>query len=70
MDVGAPAYVDQLPDDVSSLILAEAIERRLRHPHDPVEREAQRLAYLAEKSPEIYARRLLALVEEAIGWQT
>jgi len=68
-DVDAPAYVDRLPDDVSSLMVAEAIERRLKHPHAAREREAQRVAYLAEKSPAAYARQLLALAQEAIGWQ-
>jgi len=64
IDVGTPAYVDRLPDDVSPLMVAEAIEQRLAHPVDAEVREAQRLEYLEAMSPSRYAKDLLALLEE------
>ena len=64
IDVGTPDYVDRLPDDVSSLMVAEAIEHRLLHPIDADAREIQRLAYLDAMSPARYAQRLLGLLEE------
>lgn len=64
IDVGTPAYIDRLPDDVSSLIVAEAIEHRLLHSLDAELREHQRLEYLHAMSPARYAKNLLALLEE------
>ncbi|MDD2858729.1 MAG: FkbM family methyltransferase, partial [Candidatus Nanopelagicales bacterium] len=46
IDVDTPAYVDRLPDEVSSLMVAEAIEHRIRSPFDSEVKEQQRLAYL------------------------
>jgi hypothetical protein len=65
VDVGTPDYVDRLPDEVSPLMVAEAIERRIRDPHDPQERERQRQEYLAEHTPQGYARALYDLLLEA-----
>lgn len=69
IDVGTPAYVDRLPDDVSSLMVAEAIEFRLMHPIDAELRESQRREYLEAMSPARYARNLLALLEEVAQGQ-
>jgi glycosyltransferase involved in cell wall biosynthesis len=62
IDVGAPDYVDRLPDEVSPVLLAEAIEHRLAHPADRAVIEAQRLEYLDRKSPRRYAETLLAVL--------
>ncbi|CAB5020855.1 MAG: hypothetical protein F2892_06995 [Actinobacteria bacterium] len=62
IDVGAPDYVDRLPDEVSPVLLAEAIEHRLAHPADRAVIEAQRLEYLDRKSPRRYAEALLAVL--------
>ena len=69
IDVGTPSYVDRLPDDVSSLIVAEAIEHRLAQPVDSELREAERVEYLDAKSPARYARHLLAVLEEVVEVQ-
>lgn len=69
IDVNTPAYIDRLPDDVSSLMVAEAIEYRLRNPIDPELRDTQRLEYLEQMSPARYAKLLLAVLEEAAGLQ-
>ncbi|MDD2857590.1 MAG: hypothetical protein PHU75_02850, partial [Candidatus Nanopelagicales bacterium] len=58
------AYVDRLPDEVSSLMVAEAIEHRIRSPFDSEVKEQQRLAYLDAKSPRRYAEQLLQLLRE------
>jgi hypothetical protein len=63
-DVDTPPYIDRLPDEVSPLIVAEALEYRLANPVPAVEREEQRRAYLAAKSPRVYAERLLAILRE------
>ena len=65
IDVDAPAFVDQLPDDVSPVIVAEAIEARLEAPMPEAEREHLRKEYLARKSATSYANNLLALLQEA-----
>ena len=65
IDVDTPDYVDRLPDDVSSLMVAEAIEHRIKNPIDHEVREQQRLAYLDAKSPARYAEALLALLRLA-----
>ena len=55
-DVDTPDFIDRLPDDVSPVTLAEAIEYRLANPIDGETREAMRSEYLARKSPAVYAR--------------
>ena len=64
IDVDTPEYVDRLPDDVSPVMVAEAMEHRLANPIPHAERERMRLEYLAEKSPRRYAELLLALLTE------
>lgn len=63
VDVGAPEFVTRLPDEVSSLMVAEAVEAAIRAPLAPEVREAQRVAYLAGNTPELYARALLDILE-------
>ena len=67
IDVDTPDFVDRLPDDVSSLMVAEAIEKRILNPIPHEIREEQRLAYLEAKSPTRYAEALLELLKEAAG---
>jgi hypothetical protein len=59
VDVDTPAFIDRLPDDVSAIMVAQAIEQRIANPHDPEDIESQRRQYLTDKSPEQYARQLL-----------
>jgi len=65
VDVDTPGYVDRLPDDVSPVMVAEAIEYRLSHPIDHDKREWLRREYLARKAPARYAEQLLDLLDEA-----
>ena len=67
IDVDTPNYIDRLPDDVSSLMVAEAIEHRIKNPIPHNVREEQRIAYLDAKSPARYAAALLELLREAGG---
>jgi len=67
IDVDTPDYIDRLPDDVSSLMVAEAIELRILNPISHELREEQRLAYLDAKSPKRYAKALLELLKEPTG---
>ena len=64
IDVDTPAFIDRLPDEMSPLMVAEALEYRLANPIDPVVKEQQRLEYLDRKSPKRYAEALLALLQE------
>ena len=57
-DVDAPKFVDRLPDDVSPLQVAEAIEQRLTQPWSAADLEQLRLEYLDRKSPARYAKTL------------
>ena len=59
VDVDTPAFIDRLPDDVSAIMVAQAIEQRIAHPHNPEDIESQRRQYLAEKSPAQYAQQVL-----------
>lgn len=65
VDVDTPPYIDRLPDEVSPLMVAEALEYRLANPVSATEREEQRRAYLEAKSPRVYAERLLAILRES-----
>ena len=58
-DVDPPTFVRRLPDSVSPVIVAEEVEKLLRSPMPPTEREVARLAYLESKSPAAYAQLLL-----------
>ena len=64
VDVDTPTYIDRLPDEVSPLMVAEALEYRLANPVPAAEREEQRRTYIAAKSPRVYAERLLAILRE------
>jgi hypothetical protein len=66
-DVDTPGYVDRLPDDVSPVMVAEALEYRLGHPIPHSEREAMRADYIQRKSPRRYAEQLLVLLGEVAG---
>ena len=63
-DVGAPEYVSALPDDASTVMVAEAIERALGAAGGAEGREPARQAYLAEHSPQRYAELLHAVLRE------
>ena len=67
LDVGTPDYVLRLPDDVSSLLVAEAIERLIHNPMDTVLREQQRVDYLVGKDPALYAEQLLELARKWVS---
>jgi hypothetical protein len=67
IDVDTPPFIDRLPDEVSPLMVAEALEYRLAHPVPAEERELQRREYLAAKSPKVYAEQLLAILREGAG---
>jgi len=61
-DVGAPGYVTRLPDHVSPLLVAEAVETSLATALPANMREEMRRAYLTAHSPARYARSLLDLL--------
>lgn len=63
IDVDTPEFIERLPDDVSPVMVAEAIEAALSRPRSLEEREALRRQYLEEKSPERYAEQLLRLLQ-------
>ena len=61
-DVDTPGFIDRLPDDVSPVMVAEAIEHRLAHPWPADEIEVMRVDYLRRKSPARYAGELHELL--------
>ena len=61
-DVDTPDFIDRLPDEVSPVMVAEAIERRLAHPWDPEAIERSRREYLEMKSPASYAMQLYGIL--------
>ena len=63
IDVDTPEFVDQLPDDVSSVMVAQAIEYRINNRHNPAMIETQRRDYLERKSPKRYAHELLEMLQ-------
>jgi len=65
-DVGAPGYIDRLGDDLSPVLVAEAVEYRLRHPWDPANLERMHRDYLEAKSPARYAQLLLAAIRSTL----
>jgi len=66
IDVDTPDFIHRLPDVVSPVIVAEAVEAALATPMSADERERSRLAYLEAKAPSVYAERLMAVIEEAL----
>ena len=67
VDVDPPAYIRPLPESVSPVLVAEAVEAALSVPMSDVDREVLRRSYLDAKSPKRYAEQLLAVIEESIG---
>jgi glycosyltransferase involved in cell wall biosynthesis len=67
IDVDAPSFVERLPDDVSPVMVAEAIEQALDRQPSTEERESLRREYLEAKSPDVYAGQLAALLQEAVS---
>ena len=65
VDVDTPEYITRLPDAISPVIVAEAIEEALQHPMPPDSLEQARQAYLARQSPQRYAQLLLELIKDA-----
>ncbi len=65
-DVGAPAYIRPLPDAVSPVTVAEAIEEALATPMDGIQREIERITYLERMSPSSYASRLLDVLAGSV----
>jgi len=66
-DVDTPYYIHRLPDTVSPITVAEALEGLITNPPDPQTREAARRSYIADKSAQSYARQLHSLLLGAIG---
>lgn len=64
VDVDTPEFIHRLPDVVSPVIVAEAIEDALRSPMSAQDRERLRLEYLQRKSPARYAEQLLQMIEQ------
>lgn len=66
IDVDTPAYVHRLPDAVSPVMVAEAIEQAVADPMPHHERERERHAYLERKSPRRYAELLLDVCRQTV----
>jgi hypothetical protein len=64
VDVDTPGYIQRLPDAVSPILVAEAVEDVLAHSIPADEREEMRINYLESKAPSHYARLLLDLIKE------
>lgn len=65
-DVDTPDYIRRLPDAVSPVIVAEAVENLLANPHDPNALETARRTYIAGKSAQLYAQELHSLLVGAL----
>jgi glycosyltransferase involved in cell wall biosynthesis len=63
VDVDPPAFIRSLPNAMSPVLVAEAVQDALRDPMPLQERDRLRKEYLARRSPENYARALLELLE-------
>ena len=59
-DVGTPEFIDRLPDAISAITLAQAIESRWTKMPDPVWVEGLRQDYLNRTSPQAYAEAFMA----------
>ena len=66
-DVDAPAFIERLPDVVSPVTLAEAIERQVASPLPWNEIEALRRKYVQSHSPQRYAEQLMEVIREVIS---
>ena len=67
IDVDAPEYIHRLPESVSALLVAEAIESVLESDSDPSRIEPERIAYLSGKQPQLYAQKLFDYLETIAG---
>lgn len=65
IDVGSPANVHPLPDYVSPVTAAQAIEALLRDYPSEELRESRRLAYLEAMSPRVYVQEFMTVLESA-----
>ncbi len=59
-DVGTPDFIDRLPDAISPITVAQAIEYRWSHMPDPRDVERMRIDYLEQTSPKRYAELFLS----------
>ncbi len=66
-DVDAPEYIRRLPDNVSALLVAEAIESVLESDFDSSSIESERIVYLAGNRPQLYAQKLFDYLETIAG---
>jgi glycosyltransferase involved in cell wall biosynthesis len=65
-DIGAPDFIDRLPDSISSTGLADAIEAAVTDSRSSDEREESRVGYIDSHSPKEYARALYDHILEVI----
>ena len=65
-DIDAPDYIYRVSENVSPLLVAEAIEDVMGNPPGPSTIAAQRAEYLRRQSPEIYASRLRDVIHEVV----
>jgi hypothetical protein len=63
-DVDTPDFIDRLPDEVSPVMVAEAIEERWLNPRSAHDIERMRREYLDRKSPAAYAAELMKLLAD------
>ena len=66
-DVGTPDFIDRLPDAISPITLAQAIEYRWSHMPEPRDVEQMRVEYLEQTSPKRYAELFLAHLGDLQG---
>lgn len=64
-DVGTPDFIDRLPDAISPITVAQAIEYRWSHMPNPYDVERMRIEYLEQTSPKRYAELLLAHLSDS-----
>jgi len=64
VDVDTPEYVAELDESVSPVTVAEAIEAHLTSVGTAEDRESARRAYLAERTPRIYAEQLMKVITQ------
>ena len=67
IDVDTPDFIYRLPDVVSPVIVAEAIEEALRNPMPADDRERLRVDYLDRKSQAKYAEQLARIIDDVVS---
>ena len=65
--MGTPDFIDRLPDAISPITLAQAIEYRWSHMPEPPDVEQMRVEYLEQTSPKRYAELFLAHLGDLQG---